>query len=168
MRVCFCFFLIFLFFIDIYLLSLRKFLEINMKRLFITLFFTMMTIVGFAQQANPSFVGYLTNDEFEIYLRIDFIHQEVTIPGQEIYGSLPGYLGKKHNSFCWPITSAKQTSDGQYTLTMVNDYGSEDLTATLTIQQDATYVLRQIEGSTLKVPKNGKWQKLPKTIVFKR
>lgn len=164
----FLFFLLFLFFIDIYLLSLRKFLGINMKRLFITLFFTMMTIVGFAQQANPSFVGYLTNDEFEIYLRIDFIRQEVTIPGQEIYGSLPGYLGKKHNSFCWPITSAKQTSDGQYTLTMVNDYGSEDLTATLTIQQDATYVLRQIEGSTLKVPKNGKWQKLPKTIVFKR
>jgi hypothetical protein len=29
-------------------------------------------------------------------------------------------------------------------------------------------VLKQIDGSTLKVPNNGKWQKLPKTLEFKR
>jgi hypothetical protein len=51
---------------------------------------------------------------------------------------------------------------------MINDYGSEDLTASLTIKDDSIYVLRQEDGSTLKVPKNGKWQKLPKTLEFKR
>jgi hypothetical protein len=28
--------------------------------------------------------------------------------------------------------------------------------------------LHQLKGSTLKVPKNGKWQKLPKYLVLKR
>jgi hypothetical protein len=51
---------------------------------------------------------------------------------------------------------------------MINDYGSEDLTAILTAKNDSLYELRQVEGSTLKVPKNGKWQKLPKTLEFKR
>ena len=50
---------------------------------------------------------------------------------------------------------------------MINDYGSEDLTATLTVENDSLYVLKQVEGSTLKVPKDGKWQKLPSKLVFK-
>jgi hypothetical protein len=29
-------------------------------------------------------------------------------------------------------------------------------------------VLHQLKGSTLKIPKNGKWQKLPKYLVLKR
>jgi hypothetical protein len=51
---------------------------------------------------------------------------------------------------------------------MINDYGSEDLTATLTVQGDSVFVLKQESGSTLKVPHKGKWQKLPKTMEFKR
>jgi hypothetical protein len=51
---------------------------------------------------------------------------------------------------------------------MINDYGSEDLTATLTAENDSLYVLKQIDGSTLKVPNNGKWQKLPKRFELKR
>ena len=54
------------------------------------------------------------------------------------------------------------------TLQMINDYGSEDLTATLTAENDSVFVLKQIDGSTLKVPNNGKWQKLPKTLELKR
>ena len=48
----------------------------------------------------------------------------------------------------------------------VNDFGSEDLTATLTVKNDTLYVLKQVDGSTLKVPKNGKWQKLPTSLPF--
>jgi hypothetical protein len=51
---------------------------------------------------------------------------------------------------------------------MVNDYGSEDLEATLTRQNDSIYVLKQGKGSTLKVPNNSKWQKLPPILTFKR
>ena len=120
-----------------------------------------------AQNSVEPFRAYLYNNEYEVYLRIDFYDETITIPGQELYGQLPGYLGKKNNSFCWVITSAK-IQDRTAHLAMINDYGSEDLTAILTAKNDSLYELRQVEGSTLKVPKNGKWQKLPKTLEFKR
>ena len=94
-------------------------------------------------------------------------YKRATVPGQDLYGELPGYLSKNKNSFCWLVTSVKIEGPTAY-LAMINDYGSEDLTASLTIKDDSIYVLRQEDGSTLKVPKNGKWQKLPKTLEFKR
>ena len=51
---------------------------------------------------------------------------------------------------------------------LINDYGSEDLKASLTRKNDSIYVLKQLEGNTIKVPNKGKWQKLPKTLEFKR
>jgi hypothetical protein len=51
---------------------------------------------------------------------------------------------------------------------MINDFGSEDLTATLERKNDSIYILKQGEGSTIKVPHNGKWRKLPKTLELKR
>ena len=98
----------------------------------------------------------------------NFYDQDVTIPGQELYGELPGYLGKKNNSFCWVITSCKVESEKKATLQLINDFGSEDLTATLTRKNDSIYVLRQGDGNPIKVPSKGKWQKLPKTIELKR
>ena len=88
-------------------------------------------------------------------------------PAFELYGTLPGYLGKKNNSFCWVITSASIKDKKTATLNLINDYGSEDLTATLTQKNDSIYILRQESGSTLKVPKNSKWQKLPKVLELK-
>ena len=52
-------------------------------------------------------------------------------------------------------------------MNLINDYGSEDLTATLTRKNDSIYILKQESGSTLKVPKNSKWQKLPKVLELK-
>ena len=101
------------------------------RKLFIIIFTAIFATVG-AQQSQGTFSGYLTNEEYDVYLRIDFQNQNVIIPGQEIYGELPGYLGKKHNSFCWPITSVKKKGSREIVMTMVNDFGSEDLTATLT------------------------------------
>ncbi|MDE7086412.1 MAG: hypothetical protein K2O48_06995, partial [Prevotella sp.] len=86
----------------------------------------------------------------------------------ELYGQLPGFLGKQHNSFCWVITSSRVKDDKEAELQLINDFGSEDLTATLTITNDSTYVLRQINGSSLKVPNKGKWQKLPKALELKK
>ena len=120
-----------------------------------------------AQNGNGPFRAYLSNNEFEVYLRINFYDQNITVPGQDLYGQLPGYLGKKNNSFAWLITSATIKGD-KARLDLINDYGSEDLTATLTHKNDSIYVLKQESGSTIKVPNKGKWQKLPKTLEFKR
>lgn len=128
----------------------------------------MATANGFAQKESQTFRAYLYNNDYEVYLRINFYDQDITIPGQELYGELPGYLGKKNNSFCWVITSCKVHNDKKATLQLINDFGSEDLTATLTRKNDSIYTLRQDNGNTIKVPFKGKWQKLPKVLEFKR
>jgi hypothetical protein len=139
-----------------------------MKKLFLfSILFHIALLSASAQQNSKPFRAYLYNNDYEVFMRLDLYGESITVPGQELYGELPGYLGKKHNSFCWLITSSK--IDGEKAeLQMINDYGSEDLTATLTLENDSLYVLRQVEGSTLKVPKDGKWQKLPSKLVFKR
>ena len=120
-----------------------------------------------AQSKNEPFRAYLSNNEYDVFIRINFYEQDITVPGQDLFGQLPGYLGKKNNSFAWLITSAKINGD-KAKLQLINDYGSEDLTATLTRKNDSIYVLKQESGSTLKVPNKSKWLKLPKTLEFKR
>ena len=112
-----------------------------------------------AQKQGDSFRAYLFNNTYNVYLRINFYDQDVTVPGQELYGKLPGYLGKLHNSFCWVITSCEVKNEKTAELQLINDFGSEDLTATLTRENDSIYGLEQGAGSTIKVPNNGKWPK---------
>ena len=138
-----------------------------MKKIFTAFVLALMFLPVLAQENNQPFRAYLINKEYSVYLRINFYDEDVTVPGQDLYGKLPGYLSKQHNSFCWLITTT-EVEGNKATLQMINDYGSEDLTATLTAENDSVYVLKQIDGSTLKVPNNGKWQKLPKTLELKR
>lgn len=138
-----------------------------MRRLLFIIICQLSLMTCFAQGEERPFRAYIYNNEYDVYLKIDLYDEDISVPGQELYGKLPGYLGKKNNSFCWVITSAK-IKGKTATLSLINDYGSEDLTATLTHQSDSIYILKQVEGSTLKVPKNGKWQKLPKTLELKR
>lgn len=140
----------------------------TMRKNLLTLLFGIMTVAVFAQKDDTAFRAYIYNNEYDVYLRINFYDQDITIPGQELYGELPGYLGKKNNSFCWVITSCKLNSDHEAEMQMINDFGSEDLIATLTRKNDSIYILKQKRGNTIKVPRNGKWQKLPGQIEFKR
>ena len=140
-----------------------------MRKYLLTTIALWLTISAFAEQKDSTtFRAYLYNNTYDVYLRINFYDEDIKVPGQELYGTLPGFLGKKNNSFCWVITSAKIKDRKTATLNLINDYGSEDLTATLTRENDSIYILKQVEGSTLKVPKDGKWQKLPKTLERKR
>ena len=138
-----------------------------MNKLITILLFCLASIGMRAQSNNGPFRAYIYNNEFDVYLRINFYEQNITVPGQDLYGQVPGYLGKKNNSFAWIITSATIKGDKAH-LALINDYGSEDLTATLTRKNDSIFILKQEAGSTLKVPNKGKWQKLPKTLEFKR
>jgi hypothetical protein len=139
-----------------------------MKKSLFSALMMLLSINTFAEDRDSTaFRAYLYNNEYDVFLRINLYDEDIEVPGQELYGRLPGYLGKKHNSFCWVITAAKVYGKTA-TMNLINDYGSEDLTASLTQQNDSTYILHQEKGSTLKVPKNGKWQKLPKTLELKR
>ncbi len=121
-----------------------------------------------AQDDKQTFRAYLYNNEYDVYLRINFYDQDVEVPGQPLYGKLPGFLGKVHNSFCWVITSCKIKNEREAELDLINDFGSDDLHASLFCHNDSTYVLHQAKGNALKVPKDGKWQRLPKYLVLKR
>ena len=138
-----------------------------MKKLILVLFVFHFTLLASAQNGCAPFRAYLINNEYNLFIRIDLCEESITVPGQELLGKLPGYLGKRNNSYCWLITSA-DIKDKTASLAMINDFGSEDLTATLTQQNDSIYILQYVDGSTFKIPNKGKWQKLPKKLEFKR
>ena len=137
------------------------------KKLFFTICMTLMVHAVSAQNECDAFRAYLYNNEYEVFLKIDLCDETITVPGEDLYGQVPGYFSKKTNNFCWVVTSAEIKGKSAH-LTMINDFGSEDLTATLTHKNDSVYVLRQESGSTLKVANKGKWQKIPKTLELKR
>lgn len=139
-----------------------------MKKIIGIILLNIVSLSMYAQQNNDAFRAYLVNNEYEVYLRINFYDQDITVPGQDLYGMLPGFLGKKHNSFCWVITSCEVKNEKKAVMQLINDFGSEDLTATLERKNDSIYILKQGSGSTIKVPHKGKWRKLPSSIEFKR
>ena len=121
-----------------------------------------------AEPARP-FRANIINNDYNVLLNINLYDNDIIVPGQEVFGLMGGYLVKTGTTFYWFVTSAQISDDGQQaTLFLTNDYGSEDMTALLTCDTDSTYTLKQLKGSTLKVPKGGKWQKLPKTLTLKR
>ena len=137
-----------------------------MKKTITTIALILVSMITYAQQEHKPFKGYFVNDELEVYLHID-LYEDMNIPEHELFGPLPGYLAKKHNGFYWLITDAN-IKNNKATVEFINDYGSEDLTATFHATNDSTLVLEQKNGSPIKVPKDGKWFKLPSKITFKR
>ena len=130
------------------------------------IFFLCATTI-FSQEYKP-FKGYLYNAEYQVYLQINFYEKDVKPAGQELFGELPGYLGSKRDVRQWLIMDAKVNKDRTADLSIINDYGSEDLMAKLVVENDSTYLLKQINGSTLKIVVDNKWVKLPKTLEMKR
>ncbi len=124
--------------------------------------------MAMAQTDSTLLKGTFKNDEFHIYITIDLYHNNITVPGQEIFGEMAGYLGDYRDWRKWLFAAAKIKKSGVADLEISNDYGSEDLTARLTVKPDGTAILKQGDGSTIKIARNRKWVKLPEEIVFKR
>ena len=137
-----------------------------MKQLFITTVMTLFALVGYGQE-KKSFKGHLYNSEYNVYMRINFHDKNIVARGQEIFGKLPGYLGSMFDPRLWLITDVKINKDKEAKLSIINDYGSEDLEAKLEKENDSTYTLKQMEGSPIKIVVDRKWVKLPKVIRFK-
>lgn len=118
-----------------------------------------------AQKDSTIFKGYLSNNEYEVYLQINFYQNDIKVPGQEIFGTIAGFLGDRKDSRKWLITNAAIEGKTAH-LSIINDYGSEDLIADLTFESDGTYSLKQITGSNIKIARNRKWVKIPKKLTF--
>lgn len=136
-----------------------------MKKKLLIALLCIVSLPSWSQKDSTIFKGYINNKEYEVYLQINFYENNIKVPGQEIFGTMPGYLGDRKDSRKWLITDAEIKGNIAY-LSIINDYGSEDLTATLSKQSDGTYVLQQLNGSTIKIARNRKWVKLPKKLTF--
>ena len=132
-------------------------------------FFTLHSSLLTLSAQDKPFKGVIINKANDVFMRINLYEDDIKIPGQEILGNTYGYIKKNTDSRVWIIIGV--TIDEKHNkalLEMVNDYGSEDLNAELSIQPDSTYLLRQLNGSTIKMAGNGKWIKLPKELKFIR
>jgi len=138
-----------------------------MKRNILTIIALLLTTAIAAQKDSTAFKAHLYNQEYKVFMHISLHQQDIIIPGQDILGSLPGYVGKEGYTFCWPIITADIKGNKAH-LQIVNDYGSEDLEAVLIRENDSIYTLKQGKGSAIKMPDGNKWQKLPKTLTLKR
>ncbi len=138
-----------------------------MKKIIISLLTAFITVSANAQESSV-FKGYIYNGEYQVYINMDFYKKNITVPNQEIFGELPGYVGANRDSRKWLFTSADIQDSVTAKLAITNDYGSEDLEAILKKLPNGTYELEQKEGSTLKIAVNRKWVKIPKKIIFTR
>ena len=138
-----------------------------MKNFALTCFLLLATSV-FAQQVDQPFRTRIFNNEYRVFMVLNLYDADVVVPGQEVFGTMEGYLSKEGTNFCWLVVSSQMKSERKATLLMANDYGSEDLEAELTLDNDSTYTLKQLSGSALKVVNKGKWQKLPRILTFTR
>lgn len=146
-----------------------------MRKLILFMMFGLTAMTINAQKADNAteagadsiFKAYLYDDEYQVMLNIDFYDQKLIVPGQEIFGELPGWFGSKRDGRKWLITAVDIQGETAM-LEITNDYGSEDLTASLTHHADGTYTLQQINGSTIKIVVDRKWVKIPKKLILKR
>lgn len=121
----------------------------------------------FSQESNP-FKGIYYNKELDIYIVLDFYKSKLLVPGQSVLGEVSGYLGDNRDSRKWIFLDAMPVNKLSYKADVINDYGSEDLIASFVNDTDSTIVLKQLEGSAIKIARNSKWQRLPKQITFVR
>lgn len=139
----------------------------RIKLLFVSLLFAFGLSAQAANTDSTTFKGRIDNDEYQVYIVMDFYKRNIVCPRQEIFGQNPGYFGAKRDTRKWIIEDTDVKKNTAH-LVIINDYGSEDLEANLTLNHDGTYTLERTEGSTIKIVVNGKWVKIPKKLVFKR
>ena len=141
-----------------------------MKKIVLALVALLKVSVAFAQEQSAvdttTFRGHYFNKEYNVYIRMNAYRADIIVPGQEVYGELPGFFGDNQDARKWLFTAVEVTTPTTVTLQVINDYGSEDLEATFTRKDDGTFELKQGEGSTMKIARDRKWVKLPKTLVF--
>lgn len=138
----------------------------NMRKLILTTILFLQCGMGAFAQSDSLFIGTIHNQEYSIYMVINAKDRNIVIPGQEFMGEMVGYIGDNKDFRRWFILDSEPAAKNSLKLQISNDEGSEDLEALLTCENDTLYKLKQLSGSTLKIARNRKWQKLPQTLTF--
>lgn len=139
-----------------------------MKQLFFILCICLSCCLQMKAQDRRLFEGEFVNTERHIFMSINLYDKNMKIPGQEVLGEVLGYLGTQKDSRLWLMMDAKIVSPQQAQISIINDYGSEELDAMLVFTNDSVCILKQSTGSPIKFAINNKWVKIPKQLTLKR
>lgn len=131
-----------------------------MRKLLFLFVMSLVSAAAVAQQGRP-FDTTIRNEECKIYIRLNLYDKNITVPGQDVLGEVDGYFGSTQSSTKWIVVASRLIDGRTAEIEVVNDYGSEDFTATLKVNDDGTYEYKKDGGSTLKFAVRGKWQKIP-------
>ncbi|MBR4389187.1 MAG: hypothetical protein IKT00_08425 [Prevotella sp.] len=121
-----------------------------------------------AQESVRPFEGDYYNEEYQVYLHLNFYEKNMEVSGQEYLGPLPGYFSTKRDTRLWMIVEADVVGPTKAHSTFINDFGSEDFEASLEINKDGALTLKRLSGSVLKIVVDNKYVKLPKEVTFRR
>lgn len=138
-----------------------------MKKLLFIMLLQLTAAMAVAQEKRP-FDATIRNEEYKIYIRLNLYDNNVKVPGQDVLGEVGGYFGSTQSSSKWFIVGSTVIDAHTAEIEVINDYGSEDFTATLKANADGTYTYKKEDGSTLKFAVRGKWQKLPSRLELKK
>ena len=138
-----------------------------MRKLLFLFVMSLVSAAAVAQQGRP-FDTTIRNEEYKIYIRLNLYDKNITVPGQDVLGEVDGYFGSTQSSTKWIVVASRLIDGRTAAIEVVNDYGSEDFTATLKVNDDGTYEYKKDGGSTLKFAVRGKWQKIPGNLELVR
>lgn len=138
-----------------------------MRKLLFLFVMSLVSAAAVAQQGRP-FDTTIRNEEYKIYIRLNLYDKNITVPGQDVLGEVDGYFGSTQSSTKWIVVASRLIDGRTAEIEVVNDYGSEDFTATLKVHDDGTYEYKKDGGSTLKFAVRGKWQKIPGNLELVR
>lgn len=138
-----------------------------MRKLLFLFVMSLVSAAAVAQQGRP-FDTTIRNEEYKIYIRLNLYDKNITVPGQDVLGEVDGYFGSTQSSTKWIVVASRLIDGRTSEIEVVNDYGSEDFTATLKVNDDGTYEYKKDGGSTLKFAVRGKWQKIPGNLELVR
>ena len=138
-----------------------------MRKLLFLFVMSLVSAAAVAQQGRH-FDTTIRNEEYKIYIRLNLYDKNITVPGQDVLGEVDGYFGSTQSSTKWIVVASRLIDGRTAEIEVVNDYGSEDFTATLKVNDDGTYEYKKDGGSTLKFAVRGKWQKIPGNLELVR
>ena len=138
-----------------------------MRKLLFLFVMSLVSAAAVAQQGRP-FDTTIRNEEYKIYIRLNLYDKNITVPGQDVLGEVDGYFGSTQSSTKWIVVASRLIDGRTAEIEGVKDYGSEDFTAALEVNDEGTYEYKKDDGSTLKFAVRGKWQKIPGNLELVR
>lgn len=110
------------------------------------------------------FKGLFTNEQFAVKSEVNLYETDIPVPGMEL-DSCHGYLQGKLNG-TWVILKVKTLDEEGALVRAANDRGSDAQDVRITLSEDGSLLLRQVDGNSIKGVEGKKYVRLPKPFIL--